>query len=588
MKKNTVLAILVAFVIALNFTACDKSDSNSSDDGFISAYTNTTITGIVFDENHIPVKGAKVVAHGQTRYSDANGIFVFQKISVPKERCFVTITYNNSFAIMRSKPAVAGGVTRLDAHLISYDGVNSETNVFTTGTAYTVNLSDGSSIEFPLGTDFVDQNGTSYQGNIIVRTSVLDATTDAYSRRAPAGDQIGLDKGSEMLLQTQTGLMIELSDDNGNPLNLAPNSTANIAAQIPASLQGTAPSTASGYYASTSNGYNNREGGATENGGKYEQTVGHFSYWSTQVASPDYGTIKCRVIDASSHTLTGVRVQVGTAYGITGNDGTFEMKVPAGVDMDIAIRPLDFYGISISSPELAWASGETRLVELQLSQNLDRTVGTIVDCDNNPIEAQVSLSWENNVSSTFTTNGQFDLPSASASPSYQCQLHIVTDDYETILSVDVSQGTNNLGTINVCPTELPDIHNYVQVNQGDTLLLDYTNFYTTYKGVLLIDSATNNPINTSITVSGSDGQISITVDEASSTGEYTIGDGASAYFSSNNPSASYQLETGTVKILQYDDVGGRIKGVVDGTTMYDDNVHIEFEVIRAEDEIDSY
>ena len=586
MKKRILLSILTLFFISFGIISCNKSDTNSSDDSFVSAYAKTTISGIVFDDNHIPVQDAKVVAYGHVKYTDANGVFVFENLSVSKHRCFVTVEYNGYFAIMRSRRPIANGVTSLDAHLIQYNnGTNSQTDAFSTGTAYTINMSDGSSISFTAGTNFVDEAGIPYTGAVTVRTAFLDATTEDYSRQVPVGDQTGIDNHEEQLLVAQTGIIVELTDDNGKPLQLAEGSTASIVSQIPAALQAGAPATTPTYYASAANGYNNREGSATENAGQYEQTVGHFTYWSTQIASPDYGVLNCRVVDASGSALTGVRVQVGNAYGITGNNGTFQLRVPTNMNMDVAVRPLDFYGLSVVSSQPAWANREERTVELQLP-NLDHVTGTLVDCNHNPIGGLVSLRWNSNISSIYTESGYFDLPTLSGAGSYE--LHVTSASKDTMFVVNVTTGVNSLGDISLCTPELPDIHNYVQVNQGDTLLLDYTNFYTNYDGHMYKDTLTLDPIRSYVEVGGTDGDFNLYLDGIYSVGTFDIQTyGASCYVTTNNPTQNYQVEDGTITITQYGPVGSKIKGTVDGTTMYNDGIHIEFEVIRSEDVLEN-
>lgn len=580
MKRGILIQALVLLISTIGIVSCDKSSTDFTDDGFISAYVSTTVTGIVFDEDHVPVEGAKIMAHGHVRYSDPNGVFIFQNISVQKHRCFVTVEQNNNFSIMRSRRPITNGVTRLDVHLISHDGAIAQTDAFTAGNAYTINLSDGSSIDFSAGSNFVNEHGSPYTGTVTVRTAVLDATDESYSRRVPGGDQTGMDNYEEQFLDAHTGVMVELVGDNGKPVQLAQGSTAAIASQIPAALQGGAPGNIPVYYASSANGYSNREGSANENNNEYEMTVGHFSYWSTQVASPDFGIIKCRVIDASGNVLTGVRVQVGNAYGITGNNGAFEMRVPAGKGMMVAVRPLDFYGLSVTSPQAAWTNGEIRMVELQLP-NLDHVVGSLVDCNNNPVEALVTLRWNNNVSKTISENGSFDLPTLSGAVTYN--LFIKSALKDTMITITVNTGVTDLGQISLCDANLPDVYNYVQVNQGDTLLLDYSSFYTTYDGHIYVDSITGEVSQTYIEASGLDGDFYCYLSHVSSTGIFEIGDIASCGFNSLNPANSYQLDSGTVTITHFGNVGGFIRGVIDGVTIDGgDTVHIEFEVVRSE------
>lgn len=576
MKKIILVQALVILTLLFGLSSCDKSDTNSSDDGFISNYTNTTISGIVFDQNHFPIQNAKVTAHGQVRFTDQNGIFVFSKIAVPKRKCYVVVEYNNYFTIMRSLAPVSKGVTRIDAHLIPK--WNGQQDVFPSSSAYTAFLMDGSTINFPASTNFVYENGNPYSGNVYLNTYVLDPTTDMYSRQVPGGDQIGMDHNEEQMMDAYTGTLVELTDANGMPLQLANNTTPVLISQeIPAALAGGAPITIPAYYASNSNGDNSREGSADKNGSKFEHEVGHFSYWSTQVTSPDYGKIVCRVIDASGHPISGVRVQVGQAYGITGENGTFERKVPTGITIPVAVRAYDFYGISVVSNQAPWSSYEERLVELQLPVDLDRVQGTVVDCNNAPIEAMVALSWNGFVSNIYTTNGTFNLPTQAGMSGYM--LNILTDHVDTLIPINVNYGLTDLGNISICAPEPLSTHNLVEVTNPDSTVT-YTNFNTVAEGYMELDTIFNEISQTYINISGADGQIDLYLSHIGSAGSYPIGVDVSCYFMSSQ-SMSYQLESGTVNITEYGEVGGLIKGTVDGATMYGETLHIEFEVIRS-------
>ncbi len=561
-------------------SSCDKLDTKTAD-SYISNYVKTTITGVVYDESHNLLQDVEVTAYGRVKKTDMNGVFVFEDLMVPKSKCFIVVKKDNYFAVMRSRTPIINDVTRLDAHLISYNGVVAETHIFSTGAASLVALSDGSSIDFT-GSSFIDKYGNAYNGQITLRTAVLDASGEDYSRRVPGGDQSGVDNGEEMFLDTRTGIMIELTDGSGNALNLASSSTALMKALIPPALQGTSPGNIPMYYASTSSPNNNRDGDADENNNEYEMTLGHFSFWSTQIANPDFGIINCRVIDANNIPLVGVRVQVGNAYGITGNNGAFRMKVPTGMAMDVAVRSADFFGFSALSNESAWSNGESRFVELQLP-NLDHAKGIIVDCEGNPLAANVSLAWSAYVSNTFTNNGIFDLP-FSVGSNYQ--LHVITASVDTFMSVNLQSGVNNLGDISICSEPfVPSVMNTVRVDSAGTgVIFNYSSFYSSEDGHLYRDPVSLDPTKTFISVSGNDGDFQLDLMGVYSVGTYDINsDGLSCYFMSNSPSNSYQIESGTVTITQYGNVDGIIKGSVIGTTTYNDDVTINFEVHRSAD-----
>lgn len=583
MKKNFTVQFLSIVLLAIVFTSCNKN-SDDQTDNFSSNYISTTLTGIVFDENHIPLAGAMVQAHNHIKYTDPNGLFVFKDLVVPKSRCYVAIQMDHYFSVMRSKQPIKNGTTRLDAHLIDHSGPNSQLDVFTTGTEYTVNLPDGSSIHFPTGTGFESTFRSTYNGNVNIRTSVLNATNEDYSRRSPSGDQSGIDDGEAVYLDTRTGFMVELSDDNGHPLNLAANYTANISAQIPAALLGSAPQTIPVYYAASGGPNTSREGEAEKNGSTYEHSVGHFSFWSTQLASPDFGNLTCRVIDASGQTLTGVRVQVGNAYGITDENGQFSLKVPALTDLEIAVRPLDFYGFSVTANTLEINNGEDVFVELQLPNDLDRVLGTLKGCNLEGLEGMIALRWGSTISSFYTKNGTFDLPFKANSGPYQ--LYFTSETLDTNFTIELNTGINNLEDVSICATDLPEFINTIRIDSAGTgTILNYSNFYQSTEAYYIDESSVGSSSpHTTINIKGLDGQILINVDIVNSIGNVPLNSNNNCTFTTQDGYIYHpEMESGSISILQYGAVGEMIKGSVDGITSENDIIHIEFKVLRAED-----
>jgi hypothetical protein len=575
------LVIILAIISSVSIVSCDKSGDTEND--FVSYYVNTTIFGTVFDENHLALENSKVTAYGRVRYTDENGVFVFENIPVPKSRCFVVVESDNYFKIMRSKAPNKNGVTRMDAELIPLTNNQS----FISGNAYTANLAGESSIiDFPATANFVDQYGNPYSGTVNIHAVSIDPTSSDYSRQAPAGDQMGMDNGIPQVLITEAGMLIELTDDNGNPLNLEEGSTANLAIEIPGGA-GTSPIDL--YYASANNANNNREGTATESGGRHESVIGHFSYWSTQLASPEFGTLNCRVVDNLGNAVPNTRVKVGQAYNITNSDGIFQMKVPAGINIEMRVMAQDFYGISSNIVNQTWNVGETQYVELTINDDVEFVKGTLVDCNNNPVNGLVSLSWSNGmaVSNTVTESGMFKLPTNSGFGPYVLQIKSTYKDTLISIELDTLVSITDLGNVSLCDFA-PSLYNYIQLNEGDTVLRDYTNFYSTFDGYLYQDSLTGDPIETNIEFSGIDGSFTLYLSSVGSVGTYNIEDFSSQpSFVRTNPSWTFPIETGTVTITRYDPVGGIIKGVLDGATMYD-HIHVEFEVNRSHDVIGVY
>ncbi len=565
--------------LALVLWSCDSNEE--TDDGFISNYGNTTMSGVVYDLNHFPVPNAKVTAHGKTTFTDNNGIFVFERISIPRSICFVNVEKDNYFSVMRSAKPILNGTTLLDAHIIHHS--DGQTTAFNAQSNYTANLADGSSLEFSSSTEFVDENGNPFTGLVYLHTYTMDATAQGYSRVSPAGTQEGYNGSDIEYLDAYTGMMVELSDASGRPLALKTNTTpVQMIQEIPAALVGGAPNTAPLYYASNNNGRNNREGGAVKSGSTYQGQLGHFSFWSVQTASTGNGTLKCRVVDASGRTLSGVRVQVGQAYGITGQNGEFNLDVPAGKAMDVAIRSLDFYGFSVSTFQSAWSAGETRFVELQLPQNIDFATGKIVDCNQMGLAGQVTITWNGQISTQYSSDGNFNLPLLYTGYAYSLNFKNSTTD--TTFQISTNSGITNLGHISLCQNSVSEM--FVRIDSAGVTINTYNSFEMSSSGQLYINSSTMQPMYTSINAYGSGGNFQTTV-AGDYAGTYNIGSRSehnSFIFSTPSPQyIEYSITNGQIEITEYGAIGEFIQGVVQGETSNGYFVYCEFKVRRSAD-----
>ncbi len=571
MKHSFKFSVIAVLFLALGFASCNNSDDDDND---IVPSHKTTISGIVFDENHSPKSNVEVKAHGQSFVTGSDGVFLFTNLSVPKEKCYVVVEEEGYFSCMRSRKPNLDATTRIDIHLIS--DVEGEYFAFPSGLDYTATLSDGSSITFASTTAFVDKNGEPYNGVVGIKAKVLDATSPLYSRYAFGGDQIGLDNDEEQFLNTYTGMMVEIFQPNGAYLQLADGTTPVEVFQVipPAFLTKSAPNSVPVYHASLTSGYNKRRGGGTKNGGGYVLSVGHFSYWSTQEQSSQFGQLKCRVIDAGGNIVSGVRVQVGKTYGITDANGTFDISVPAGLPMDVAVLPEDFYGVGVVSSQSAWSNQEEKLVELQLPVALNRIQGQLVDCNDNPIAGQVSLVWSSYVSSVYTPSGSFELPT-TVNNGDEYKLVVSTGSAEKTFFLTKGYGSENIGNVEICENTPPSsTGNNIRIYSNGEIIAEYNDF-TTLTGEFSTENA-GEYYRTVIRMS--EPSLYISIPYCDSVGEYSSG-GVNLHGEFDGATI-LNLQ---VNITSYGEVGGKIKGVAQGTLQGNKSIYVEFVVDRLED-----
>lgn len=165
-------------------------------------------------------------------------------------------------------------------------------------------------------------SGAVYNGQVNVYARNIDPTTKEGIATMP-GDLRGIDtSGDEKLLHSFGIMAVELSDNNGNPLQIANGATATISQIIPTSLLGIAGTTIPMWYFDEIKGMWMEEGNATLNGNKYEGKVKHFTYWNYDVKAPAI-SMQMVIKDQNGNPLLGAVValhngqNIGT-QGVTG------------------------------------------------------------------------------------------------------------------------------------------------------------------------------------------------------------------------------------------------------------------------------
>jgi hypothetical protein len=367
----------------------------------------------------------------------------------------VTFKKNSYFDTFRTGKTIETGAINVEVVMVdlTIDGLTSS-KTFTTGNSAVVYLNQLNSpindtlIFFPANLRFIKEDKSTYTGNVNVNALYLDPTHRLYSKVAPGGDQLGrvLNDKQDYYLNPYGGLLVQLSDDNGNKINLASDNTSqpNIYIPIPSSYQALAPVTIDLWYSGGDLVYASGGGGGSgkKRGPKYVSSVAHFSMWSFQEKDKGFGTITGKVTDCNQEPIAGVRIQVGKSYAITDNAGKYSCTVPSGTNIPVQILDEDHFGNGYYQTLNSLSAGKTETVDISL-ECMSLVTGRVVNCSGLPIEAQVVIYDENNISKTYTTDGNFKLQFPS---SNRFTLVCKTDGYE-ILKIYTEF---NLGDIMVC------------------------------------------------------------------------------------------------------------------------------------------
>ncbi|RME21933.1 MAG: hypothetical protein D6806_13800 [Deltaproteobacteria bacterium] len=201
----------------------------------------------------------------------------------------------------------------------------------------------GGAVDIPAG-GLVDGSGNPYQGQASVAVTVFDPTTEEGKGAFP-GEYKGITSTGEEVPFASFGFMdVTVTDQDGNPLQLAAGEQATITIPVPQGLRSIAPATMPMWYFDPSDGRWYEEAEGTFDGSAYSGKVSHFSIWNNDVGY-DRSYLTGRIVDCT----TGLPVECArvTARGIsprncwdsgercTGPDGVFTIPVDANAVVEV-------------------------------------------------------------------------------------------------------------------------------------------------------------------------------------------------------------------------------------------------------------
>jgi len=356
---------------------------------YITDYTPQTKTvtssvhGTVIDEAGEPVEGAIVTLGSTNLLTDRFGSFRFENMTMNEFGTFVEVEKEGYFRSGRRFYPKEGNdnAVRVELLELSYN------SLFDSDSGGTVSIQgDGGSIVFAPNS-IQNSAGNIYTGTVEVATKWL--APDAFSTfdQMPGALQ-GVDAdNNEVGLVTLGMIGVELRGSNGEKLNIAEGSKAQIKVNVPASLQSAAPAEIPLWSFSYTYGMWVEESVATLQNGQYVGEVTHFSFWNCDLPSIA-SKIILKVVDKDTNRpITGIKVGVklsnnlGVAYGLTDNNGIVSGFVPK--DELLILEIYSYCGEVLYSQDIGPFEGETEvdLGVFEISTATVQMTGSILDCE---------------------------------------------------------------------------------------------------------------------------------------------------------------------------------------------------------------
>lgn len=484
LKKTGVLLTMLVLMLQ----ACNLKDKFKNDNPIATNQVTASIIGVVKDELGQAIPNTTVMIGTNTVMSDANGIYIFNKIDCNQKATTVRCSKQGYFNGFKTLSVQAN-----EKHIANVSLMKKENpQTLNTQTGGTVNSGNGIMITFPANALVNKNTGAVYNGQANVFIKKIDPTTELGQKTMP-GNLTGLNTNSqEMLLQSFGMLAAEIEDNNGNPLQIATGKEATISSEIPASLVAQAKSTIPLWYFDETKMQWIEEGSATLNGTKYEGNVKHFSFWNCDLPNPMISG-ELILVDQFNNPLQNYSVemtmlnQLYSIHGNTNSSGWIGGPLPANVTLTLNVYANNICGnIPIYTQIVNTNNSNINLGTIIISNTTSSCIitGTVLNCNNLPSTNSTIFIPELEAFVSPNTTGQFNysMPCTPTSLLTFITFDLATNNYSTTTGF-LTVGNNNLGFLQSC-NSLPIFMN-LEVKNTNTNQTQNYNFIAPAKPVAI-------------------------------------------------------------------------------------------------------
>ncbi|MBK7888854.1 MAG: carboxypeptidase regulatory-like domain-containing protein [Bacteroidetes bacterium] len=440
MKK--IILVLLSFLIGFTFS-CNKDENNETPDAS-GSYT-ITIAGQIKGENGLPLVNASIQVGNKSAQTDNNGIFLIEKVSVNKTRAVVKATKSGYW------DRAVGFIPNTGAIQYCNFVMPLKTNspAFQSATGGTLTIS-GATLIFPPNA-FVTSSGSTYSGMVTVTAKHLPVNDPNFGALIPGGDLMAESTSGDIVKLESYGMIgVEISDNLGNSLQLAPGKLATIQLPIDAGQLAGAAATIPLWYFDESKNMWVEEGFATKQGNKYIGEVAHFSWWNCDEPFPP-ATIQGYVYDCNGLPLANVTIyhnNNGSVY--TNQNGFYSGQINSTLSSTVFARFGTITSGIVSIPALT-AGQIYNVPDFTFScDSMSKLKMQFVDCNNMPVNPMVYISNGAGYSYIQPINGSINtlVPCGTAT----IIANYLTSQYVNLVALPCFPDSLDLGTIVMCDT----------------------------------------------------------------------------------------------------------------------------------------
>lgn len=371
--------------------------------------TAASLTGYVTDTDGKALTDVTVVSGTHSATTNEAGAFTFSQLDVNEGRSIVVFKKDGYFTVTRSADYAAENTWNI---VLAKKGAGSFTAAKSFSSSETARLmADGMKVSLLSNGFKKSSTGEAYSGTVKAEMLYLDPNNANFADMMPGSDLSGVrTDGTRASLVSYGMTAVNLTDNDGNPLQITDSTPATVTFPIPEGMERNAPASIPLWSFDEDTGRWVEEGEATLQDGVYVGTVTHFSWWNLDYPEEE-ATVTGTIKDEEGNILANQRVRVGQVTARTNAEGRYTQNVPAGTAFDVTVCSV-YYGnytpeVSVSVPALS--PKQTYTADLTLP-HIYKVTGRVLS-SGNPAVAYLWLSYNGTDGEKTITdgNGRFSL-----------------------------------------------------------------------------------------------------------------------------------------------------------------------------------
>lgn len=407
---NKIAFIIFATIILFSGCREDKEEFIPDDNGII---YQSDLIGIVTDDTGAALPTVSINVDGTTTQTDASGVFKLKNVNVKSGRLFVQALKGGYFEGSRTTFPLEDRINFVRIKLLP----KVDRGIINGATGGRIDLPGDVRFTFPEEGVINATSGNIHTGNVHVYYQHLDPNNNDLFDLMPGNLQGRRIDGSEQLLTTYGMMAVELTDDNGNLLQVADGKSVIVDAKVPQGLTSSIGSIPLWSFNETS-GIWEEESIATISNDMMSGSLSHFSWWNFDLPTEqvlicghvEYATNGALFTPQSAFIMGCICRADGVdgkpaVCGYTDDNGNFKARVPVGETFDLKFK--NECGDIIYTESIGPYTMDSDIGTITIDPPIESYAdiqGRLIDCNGDPVTNGYIKIEVGNITQLIETN----------------------------------------------------------------------------------------------------------------------------------------------------------------------------------------